>query len=131
MTIGAHDAGCLRVASSNTQPSPPSLLLGGLHGCPESFKCHVPLSSDLLEILAYLREALCPYLPDPLAPFASAAHETRLRERVQMLGDRLARYVRSLRQADDGLGAAAAQPRDDIEARLVAQCGEHRCCMGE
>src|SRR6185369_11602308 len=51
----------------------------------------VPLGRDLVEIAARVGEPAGLHLPDPLAAVALAADEARVRQGVQVLGDRLAR----------------------------------------
>src|SRR5205823_13317394 len=97
-----------------------------LHERPQPVQGLVPLRGDVVEPSPRLGEAAGADLPDPLAPLAPAADDPGVCERLQMLGDRLARDLRAARQPDDRLRAARAQSRDDAQARLVAERGEQR-----
>src|SRR5690606_9314690 len=86
----------------------------------------VPLHRNAVQRPSGELEALRLELPDALAAAARITHESRSRERVQVLGDGLARDAAAFAEPRDRQRAVRAQPADDTEPGLVTERGEDR-----
>ena len=62
---------------------------------------------------------------------ATASHEARIGERVKVLGDRLTCDFGPFTQARDREWSVEAKPRNDTEARRIAQGSEHGRRFGQ
>src|SRR5690606_6872741 len=86
----------------------------------------VPLRRDLLQAAAHLVELAGTDAPDALAAAPLVADQPRAGEHAQVLGHRLASQPRAVRQPRNRQRTFAAEPADDLQARLVAERREDR-----
>src|SRR5579863_6885561 len=97
-----------------------------LHERPEPCQRLLPLLGHALEVSPQLLQWLWVPLEAALTPETAAAHQARALEHPQMLGDRLARQPRAVRQLCDRTRPAAGEGAYERQPRLVAQGREHR-----
>src|SRR5689334_7283420 len=86
----------------------------------------VPLIRNHVQVTARFFEARAVEFPDALAAPARRVHEPRPFHHAKMLRNRLAGDARSGAEARDGHGTFAAEPADEMKARLIAKGGEDR-----
>src|SRR5262249_53440641 len=81
----------------------------------------VPLARDPVEVLVGVGEPPRHERPDALPAAAIAADETRVREHLEVLGDRLTRDARPDAQAYDRARTAGGQAAEQAQPGLVAE----------
>src|SRR6266478_5291947 len=81
----------------------------------------VPLSRDQIQVAARVRQPLGLKPPEGLPAPVDAPSQTRVREHVQMLSDRLTADGQSSREPRNGELSPRAETRHDREAGLVTK----------
>ena len=98
-----------------------------LHKHAQPTQRRIPIPRYLIKIPLYIRQSLRPQLPHRFPPQSRRARQPGLLERMQMLRDRLARDLRSVREPHDRQRPLRTQPPDDPQTRLVTQRRENNC----
>ena len=126
-------------ASGRVRPWRPSGVVSGRRHCarprtratPTSFderlearERFVPLLRDAVEVRPHGHEARGLQPIETLAAGALPSHDAGSLQHAQMLGDRLSRQRRALRQSRDRQRRAGAEPADQRQARGIAERGK-------
>src|SRR4051812_29069908 len=112
----------------DAQPDQLPLLLDK---CFEATDRGLPVVGDLIEATLRFLQALRLQLPDRSPPATTLFHQTRLAKRAQLLGDSLASDTTAFAEPRNRERAVDAEPGDQPDPRLVAECSKDRGCIGK